>query len=64
MIIYIKFINFFKYLSVFSGIKCIRPLIPPQILYEDLPLSDEAVKVVHKGRKEAEAIVSVNTFTL
>ncbi|EIM23143.1 3-deoxy-7-phosphoheptulonate synthase [Wallemia mellicola CBS 633.66] len=41
-----------------TGIKRIRPLIPPQILYEDLPLTDELAKIVDKGRKEAENIVS------
>ncbi|EOR04219.1 hypothetical protein E3P92_03304 [Wallemia ichthyophaga] len=38
----------------------IRPLIPPQILYEDLPLTDELAEVVEKGRKQAEAIVRGN----
>ena len=42
-----------------AGIKQIRPLIPPQILYEDLPLTDELAGVVDKGRKEAERIVTV-----
>ncbi|TIA85966.1 hypothetical protein E3P99_03828 [Wallemia hederae] len=41
-----------------AGIKQIRPLIPPQILYEDLPLTDELAGVVEKGRKEAEKIVT------
>ncbi|KAH6566887.1 hypothetical protein BASA50_002595 [Batrachochytrium salamandrivorans] len=36
----------------------IRPLIPPQILMEDLPLSDAASATVSKARREAEAIVA------
>lgn len=47
-----------------TGIKRIRPLIPPQILYEDLPLTDELAKIVDKGRKEAENIVSVGQSKL
>jgi 3-deoxy-7-phosphoheptulonate synthase len=35
----------------------LRPLIPPQILMEDLPLSEEASKTVSASRREAEAII-------
>ncbi|KAJ2452426.1 hypothetical protein EV183_002941 [Coemansia sp. RSA 2336] len=35
----------------------IRPLIPPQILMEDLPLTETAAATILKGRKEAEAII-------
>ncbi|KAI8877712.1 3-deoxy-7-phosphoheptulonate synthase [Backusella circina FSU 941] len=35
----------------------IRPLIPPQILMEDLPLSIRAAETILEGRKEAEAII-------
>jgi 3-deoxy-7-phosphoheptulonate synthase len=38
-------------------IKSIRPLIPPQILVEDYPLSMQAANTVVSGRKEAEQIV-------
>lgn len=46
--------------NIYAGINQIRPLIPPQILYEDLPLTDELAEVVEKGRKQAEAIVRVS----
>ncbi|KAK5670751.1 hypothetical protein QVD99_002522 [Batrachochytrium dendrobatidis] len=36
----------------------IRPLIPPQILMEDLPLTADANITVSKARKEAESILS------
>ncbi|KAJ1887450.1 hypothetical protein LPJ66_009110, partial [Kickxella alabastrina] len=35
----------------------IRPLIPPQILMEDLPLTESAAATIVKGRKAAEAII-------
>ncbi|KAI9208718.1 3-deoxy-7-phosphoheptulonate synthase [Polychytrium aggregatum] len=35
----------------------IKPLIPPQILVEDLPLSKEAALTVFEGRNHAEAII-------
>jgi 3-deoxy-7-phosphoheptulonate synthase len=35
----------------------IRPLIPPQILMEDLPLSISAAETILEGRKDAEAII-------
>lgn len=38
-------------------VKRIRPLIPPQILIEDYPLTIEAAATIAKGRQEAEAIV-------
>ncbi|KAI8898306.1 phospho-2-dehydro-3-deoxyheptonate aldolase [Globomyces pollinis-pini] len=38
----------------------IRPVIPPQILMEDLPLSNEAVNTVKKARFEAEQIIKMN----
>jgi 3-deoxy-7-phosphoheptulonate synthase len=41
-------------------IQNIKPLIPPQILMEDLPLSDLASKTVEKGRREAESIILGN----
>ncbi|KAJ2231411.1 hypothetical protein IWW45_005490 [Coemansia sp. RSA 485] len=39
------------------NIKRIRPLIPPQILMEDLPLTESAAATIVKGRQAAEAIV-------
>ncbi|KAL8278952.1 hypothetical protein RQP46_008621 [Phenoliferia psychrophenolica] len=39
-------------------IKSIRPLIPPQILMEDFPLTMKAAATVLEGRKGAEEIVS------
>ncbi|KAJ1958709.1 hypothetical protein EC988_000144 [Linderina pennispora] len=39
------------------NIRRIRPLIPPQILMEDLPLSESAAKTIVKGRLESEAII-------
>lgn len=36
----------------------LRPLIPPQILMEDLPLTDKAARTVSTSRREAEAIIS------
>ncbi|ORY07597.1 3-deoxy-7-phosphoheptulonate synthase [Basidiobolus meristosporus CBS 931.73] len=38
-------------------IKEIRPLIPPQILMEDLPLTDDAARAILAGRLGAEAII-------
>ncbi|MFP4156632.1 MAG: 3-deoxy-7-phosphoheptulonate synthase [Opitutales bacterium] len=35
-----------------------RPLLPPAILLEELPLGDAAAGVVEKGRKESAAILS------
>lgn len=42
----------------------IRPLIPPQILMEDLPLSDVAGRTVSKLRREAEAIINQSSDKL
>ncbi|KAJ2385829.1 hypothetical protein H4S02_004143 [Coemansia sp. RSA 2611] len=39
------------------NISRIRPLIPPQILMEDLPLTEKAAATIIKGRKAAEAII-------
>ncbi|KAJ2080498.1 hypothetical protein GGI16_007605, partial [Coemansia sp. S142-1] len=39
------------------NISRIRPLIPPQILMEDLPLTESAAATIVKGRKAAEAII-------
>ena len=39
-------------------IKEIKPLIPPQILMEDLPLTPAAISTVERGRMEAEAVIS------
>ncbi|KAK9764139.1 hypothetical protein K7432_008617 [Basidiobolus ranarum] len=38
-------------------IKETRPLIPPQILMEDFPLTDEAARAILAGRMGAEAII-------
>ncbi|KAI9443263.1 hypothetical protein H4582DRAFT_1176469 [Lactarius indigo] len=38
-------------------VKSTRPLIPPQILQEDLPLSLRAAQTVLEGRKATEAII-------
>ena len=38
-------------------VKCIRPLIPPQILQEDIPLTLLAAHTVVEGRKATEAIL-------
>ncbi|KAK9710111.1 hypothetical protein K7432_008639 [Basidiobolus ranarum] len=38
-------------------IKEIRPLIPPQILMEDLPMTDDAARSILAGRLGAEAII-------
>jgi 3-deoxy-7-phosphoheptulonate synthase len=40
-----------------SRVKCIRPLIPPQILQEDLPLTLLAAQTVLQGRLAAENIL-------
>jgi 3-deoxy-7-phosphoheptulonate synthase len=39
-------------------IKNIRPLIPPQILYEDFPLSSSSSQTVAKARASSEAVIS------
>ncbi|KAJ2785220.1 hypothetical protein H4R18_000671 [Coemansia javaensis] len=39
------------------NISQIRPLIPPQILMEDLPLTEAAAATIVKGRRAAEAII-------
>lgn len=39
-------------------IQDIKPLIPPQILMEDLPLSPKALSTVESGRRQAEAIIA------
>ncbi|EMD39978.1 hypothetical protein CERSUDRAFT_81295 [Gelatoporia subvermispora B] len=41
-------------------VKAIRPLIPPQILQEDLPLSLSAAETVLEGRKATENILHSN----
>lgn len=38
-------------------IKEIRPLIPPQILVEDIPLTLRAAQTIVEGRKAAENII-------
>ncbi|KAI7868618.1 3-deoxy-7-phosphoheptulonate synthase [Spinellus fusiger] len=38
-------------------IRCIKPLIPPQILMEDIPLTLKAAQTIVEGRKEAENII-------
>jgi 3-deoxy-7-phosphoheptulonate synthase len=38
-------------------IKQIRPLIPPQILMEDFPLSQNALKTVSDARRDAQNII-------
>ncbi|KAJ3014743.1 hypothetical protein HKX48_004981 [Thoreauomyces humboldtii] len=35
----------------------VKPLIPPQLLMEDFPLTDIAIKTVARGRGEAEACI-------
>jgi 3-deoxy-7-phosphoheptulonate synthase len=39
-------------------IKNIKPLIPPQLLMEDVPLTDLAGETVYKARLDAEEIIS------
>ena len=39
------------------NIKSIKPLIPPQILMEEYPLSLQAAQVVMSGRRDTEAIL-------
>ena len=39
-------------------IRAIRPLLPPQILMEDFPLSLAAAVTVLNGRQAAEAIIA------
>lgn len=41
-----------------TRIAAVRPLLPPAILIEELPLSDYAQAVVDKGREQAERILS------
>jgi 3-deoxy-7-phosphoheptulonate synthase len=38
-------------------IKCIKPLIPPQILMEDIPLTLKAAQTIVEGRKAAENVI-------
>jgi 3-deoxy-7-phosphoheptulonate synthase len=38
-------------------IKEIRPLIPPQILVEDIPLSLKAAQTIIEGRESAERVI-------
>jgi len=38
-------------------IKEIRPLIPPQILVEDIPLTLKAAQTIVEGRQSAESII-------
>lgn len=38
-------------------VKCVRPLIPPQILHEELPLSLRGAQTVLDGRRQVEAII-------
>jgi 3-deoxy-7-phosphoheptulonate synthase len=38
-------------------IKEIRPLIPPQILVEDIPLTLKAAQTIVDGRQSAESII-------
>ncbi|OLY84440.1 Phospho-2-dehydro-3-deoxyheptonate aldolase, Phe-sensitive [Smittium mucronatum] len=40
------------------NIRCIRPLIPPQILMEDLPVTEKAAEVIIGGRLGAMEIIS------
>lgn len=36
----------------------VKPLIPPQLLAEEIPASESACSTVMKARKEAEAVIS------
>lgn len=38
-------------------IKSIKPLIPPQILMEDIPLTLRAAETIIEGRKAAENVI-------
>jgi len=38
-------------------VKCVRPLIPPQILHEEMPLSLRGAQTVLDGRRQVEAII-------
>ncbi|RSH91445.1 hypothetical protein EHS25_009744 [Saitozyma podzolica] len=38
-------------------VKCVRPLIPPQILHEELPLSLRGAQTVLDGRRQVEAVI-------
>ena len=37
-------------------VKNVKPLVPPQIIMEELPLTIEALETVAKGRNDTEAI--------
>jgi 3-deoxy-7-phosphoheptulonate synthase len=39
-------------------VKCYRPLLPPQILMEEFPLTLRALNTVVEGRRGAEAILN------
>ncbi|KAF8677789.1 hypothetical protein AX14_004798, partial [Amanita brunnescens Koide BX004] len=41
-----------------SGVKSTRPLIPPQILQEDLPLTLQAAETVLQGRLAVQNVLS------
>ncbi|KAL7424440.1 hypothetical protein Q5752_000123 [Cryptotrichosporon argae] len=38
-------------------VKCVRPLIPPQILLEELPLTLRGAQTVLDGRRQVEAVI-------
>lgn len=40
-------------------IKVIKPLLPPQILMEDIPLTAEATLTVKEARRGAESIIKM-----
>lgn len=40
-----------------NRIKCIKPLIPPQIIMEDIPLTLKAAETIVAGRKAAESVI-------
>ncbi|GHJ86163.1 hypothetical protein NliqN6_2565 [Naganishia liquefaciens] len=41
-------------------VKCVRPLIPPQILQEELPLSLKGAATVLEGRRQVEDVIAGN----
>lgn len=41
-----------------TRIAAMRPLLPPAILIEEIPLSDAALRLVEQGREDAEAILN------
>jgi 3-deoxy-7-phosphoheptulonate synthase len=41
-----------------TRIAAMRPLLPPAILIEEIPLSDPALQLVEQGREDAEAILA------